>query len=205
MRIAGSLLAILVLPAVAQAEQQDRSIAPRAAPTMRPTYRPAPVNRPSIVPQVVGRPHFSTRMPITQPASPLAHAVRPIARQVRFHGRLLAVPAVVALGIPVLLDVPDLGEVSIPEDDYSGIYDLLTSDDPADQERAFALLQSMKGEGPTGSAAAQSGSQRTGPSGFRIVHPPQTASSVAPDSARDLAEPLNFDDPAPKRRARGLW
>jgi len=203
MRVAASVLAILFLPAIAQAEQQDRSIEPRAAPTMRPTYRPAPLNRPSAVPQVVGRPHFSTRMPIAQPASPLAHAVRPIARHMRFHGRPLAVPAVVALGIPVILDVPDLGEVSIPEDDYPGIYDLLTSDDPADQEKAFALLQRMKGEGPTGSAAAQSGS--TGPSGFRIVHPPQTASSVAPDSAPDLAEPLNFDDPAPKRRARRLW
>ncbi len=205
MRIAGSILAILVLPAVVQAQQQERSIEPRAAPTMHPTYRPAPINRARAVPDVVGRPHFRTSMPNAQPASPSPHAVRPIARHVRFHGRPLAVPAVVALGIPVFLDVPDLGEVSIPEDRYQEIYDLLTSDDAADQERAFALLQSMKGEGPTGSAAAQSGSQTTGPFGFRIVHPPQTASSVAPDSARDLAEPLNFDDPAPKRRARRLW
>jgi hypothetical protein len=144
-------------------------------------------------------------MPITQPASPFPHAVRPIARHVRFHRRPLAVPAVVAIGIPVLLDVPDLGEVRIPEDDYPEIYRLLTSDDAADQEKAFALLQRMKNEGPTGTAAAESGSQSTGPSGFRIVHPPQTATSVAPDRARDLEEPLSFDDSAPKRRARGLW
>lgn len=202
MRIAGSLLAILVLPVVAQAEPQDRFIAPRAAPTMHRTYGPAPINRPRVIPHVVGRPHFRT----TQPASPSPHAVRPIARHVPFHGRLLAVPAVVAIGIPVFLDVPDLGEVSIPEDDYPEIYGLLTSDDAADQEKAFALLQSMKNDGPTGSAEARDASQSTGPSGFRIVHPPVTASSAGlNDNVRDLAEPWTFDDPPSKRRARGLW
>jgi len=122
---------------------------------------------------------------------------------VRFHGRLLAIPAVVAIGIPVFLDVPDLGEVSIPEDDYPQIYDLLTSDDPADQEKAFALLQRMRNDSSTGSAEANSAVQ-SAPS-FRIVHPPVTTSSAAPDNGRDLAEPLSFDDPAPRRRARGLW
>jgi len=214
MRMVGSLMAILALPTIAQAQPQYRSEAPSAAPTLRFGHGPTPKNRPQVMPRVVGRSPIvrePTSAAVREPtstsnsrlASPPLHVERAVARHVRFHGRLLAVPAVVVIGIPVFLDVPDLGEVSIPEDRYQEIYDLLTSDDAADQERAFALLQSMKGEGPTGSAAAQSGS--TGPSGFRIVHPPQTASSVAPDSAPDLAEPLNFDDPAPKRRARRLW
>src|SRR6266478_177006 len=169
MRIAGSLLALLVVPAVPQAEPQDRFIAPpRATAKMNSIYRPARINPPRVAPRVVGQSPFRTSMPGTQLASPSPHAVRPIARNVRFHGRRLAVPAVVAIGIPVFLDVPDLGEVSIPEDDYPEIYGLLTSDDAADQEKAFALLQRMKGEGPTGSTAAENGLQSTGPSGFRI-------------------------------------
>jgi hypothetical protein len=203
MRIAGSLLALVVLPTVAQGEQQDRFVAPRA--TMHSSYRPAPITRPRTIPHVVGRPLFRTSMPQTRLTSLPPRAARPIARSVRFHGRLLAIPAVVAIGIPVFLDVPDLGEVGVPEDDYPEIYRLLTSDDAADQEKAFALLQSLKNANPIGSVEAQNASQTTSPSSFRIVHPPQTASSVAPDSARDLAEPLNFDDPAPNRRIRGLW
>jgi hypothetical protein len=208
MRMVGSLMAILALPTIAQAEPQYRSGAPGAAPTLRFGHRPTPKNRPLVMPRVVGRSPIvrePTSTSNSRLASPSLHVERAIARHVRFHGRLLAVPAVVAIGIPVFLDVPDLGEVSIPEDDYPEIYGLLTSDDAADQEKAFALLQSMKNKVPIGNAEAASASQSTGPSGFRIVHPPVTTSSVAPDSVRGLEEPLSFDDPAPKRRARGLW
>ena len=208
MRMVGSLMAILALPTIAQAEPQYRSEAPGAAPTLRFGHGPTPKNRPQVMPRVVGRSPIvrePTSTSNSRLASPSLHVERAIARHVRFHGRLLAVPAVVAIGIPVFLDVPDLGEVSIPEDDYPEIYGLLTSDDAADQEKAFALLQSIKNKVPIGSAEAASASQSTGPSGFRIVHPPVTTSSVAPDSAHGLEESLSFDDPAPRRPARGLW
>jgi hypothetical protein len=208
MRMVGSLMAILVLPTIAQAEPQYRSEAPGAAPTLRFGHRPTPKNRPQVMPRVVGRSPIvrePTSTSNSRLASPSLHVERAIARHVRFHGRLLAVPAIVAIGIPVFLDIPDLGEVSIPEDDYPEIYGLLTSDDAGDQEKAFALLQSMKNKVPIGNAEAAGASQRTGPSGFRIVHPPVTTSNVAPDSVHGLEEPLSFDDPAPKRRARGLW
>jgi hypothetical protein len=216
MRMVGSLMAILALPTIAQAQPQYRSEAPGAAPTLRFGHGPTPKNRPQVMPRVAGRSPIvreptstSVREPTSTSnrrlASPPLHVERAVARHVRFHGRLLAVPAVVVIGIPVFLDVPDLGEVSIPEDDYPEIYGLLTSDDAADQEKAFALLQSIKNKVPIGSAEAASASQSTGPSGFRIVHPPVTTSSVAPDSAHGLEEPLSFDDPAPRRPARGLW
>ncbi len=44
----------------------------------------------------------------------------------------------------------------------------------------------------------------TPPQGFKIVHPPETTSSIASDKARDLAEPFSLSDPPPKRRDR-LW
>jgi hypothetical protein len=108
-----------------------------------------------------------------------------------------AMPRVV--GRSVLLDVPGLGEVSVPEERYREIDDLLKSDDPADQEQAFAVLQR--------SAEEESAPQSTPPRVFAIIHPPpaSASSSAAPSSAPDLAEPLSFDHPAPKHRERGLW
>ena len=110
-------------------------------------------------------------------------------------GEQQAMPRVV--GWSLTLDVPGLGEVSVPEKGYQEIQDLLKSDDAADHEKAFALLQR--------SAEEESAPLATGPSEFRIVHPPATTSRLAPDdNVRDLAEPLSFDHPLPKRRARGL-
>ena len=199
MRIAGSLIAILALPTFAQAQ----SISPRAAPAMHPSNRPAPIARPHAVARVVGRPPVSgepMRMPNTGLASPPLHVERAVARHVRFHGGLLAVPVVVAIGVPVFLDVPGLGDVSVPEEDYPEIYDLLTSDDPADQEKAFSLLQRDRKAPPAVSAEAESASQGASPPKFRIVYPPASTSSAAPDdNVRDLAAPLSSDDQAPGR------
>jgi len=98
-----------------------------------------------------------------------------------------------------ILDVPGLGEVSVPEERYREIDDLLKSDDPADQEQAFAVLQR--------SAEEESAPQSTPPGVFAIIHPPpaSASSSAAPSNAPDLAEPLSFNHPPPKHRERGLW
>lgn len=69
---------------------------------------------------------------------------RRIDRHVAFRGAFLAVPAIVYYGVPVVLDVPQLGSVGIPEDLYPEIYDLLVSDDPADRDRALMLLRRHK-------------------------------------------------------------
>jgi len=75
-----------------------------------------------------------------------AVAHRPIARRVVVHGRFLAVPAIVIVGAPFVLDVPDLGSVSVPESEYAEIYDLLTSDNPDDVERGYLRLQELAGQ-----------------------------------------------------------
>jgi hypothetical protein len=88
--------------------------------------------------------------------------------------------------------------VSVPEQGYQELRDLLNSDDSADHQKAFALLQR--------SAEEESAPLDNGPTEFRIVHPPATTSRPAPDDhIGDLAEPLSFDRPLPNRRARGLW
>ena len=66
---------------------------------------------------------------------------RPNTRFVRFHGGVLALPALATLGVPVLRDVPDLGEVSVDEATYAALYPLLISDDEAERERAYVRLQ----------------------------------------------------------------
>jgi hypothetical protein len=54
-------------------------------------------------------------------------------------------------------------------------------------------------------APGNSGPTNVQPPGFKVVHPPETTSSIAGDKTPDLAEPLSLDGPPPKRRARGLW
>lgn len=66
---------------------------------------------------------------------------REVTRHVRFHGGVLALPALVTLGMPVLLDIPFIGQVSVPEETYSTLYPLLSSDDEADREQAYRQLQ----------------------------------------------------------------
>ena len=60
-------------------------------------------------------------------------------------GGFLAVPAIVIVGAPVVLDVPDLGWVYVPENEYAEIYDLLTSDNPDDVELGYRRLQELAG------------------------------------------------------------
>jgi hypothetical protein len=108
-----------------------------------------------------------------------------------------------------ILDVPGLGEVSVPEQGYREIRDLLNSDDPADHERALALLQGTQNEESDGSDDIAS--QSTGPISvlppgvFAVRHPQPPAgasSSAAASNAPDLAEPL---DHLPTKSRERLW
>ncbi|QDW38753.1 hypothetical protein FFI89_017345 [Bradyrhizobium sp. KBS0727] len=57
-------------------------------------------------------------------------------------------PALATIGIPVLLDVPEIGVVSIDEDAYAAIFPLLTSENEADRERAFVQLREQRERAP---------------------------------------------------------
>lgn len=68
---------------------------------------------------------------------------RPIARHVAVHGTAFGIPAVVAVGAPYVIDVPGLGWVYVPEDEYPELFASLTSDDPGQVEAAYERLQEL--------------------------------------------------------------
>jgi hypothetical protein len=68
---------------------------------------------------------------------------RPIARHVRIHGIDFDIPAIVVVGAPYVIDVPGLGWVYVPEDEYPELFAMLTSDDPDQVEAAYERLQQL--------------------------------------------------------------
>ena len=68
---------------------------------------------------------------------------RPIARHVRAHGIDFDIPPIVVVGAPYVIDVPGLGWVYVPEDEYPELFAMLTSDDPDQVEAAYVRLQQL--------------------------------------------------------------
>ena len=68
---------------------------------------------------------------------------RAIARHVRIHGIDFDIPAIVVVGAPYVIDVPGLGWVYVPEDEYPELFAMLTSDDPDQVEAAYERLQQL--------------------------------------------------------------
>ena len=68
---------------------------------------------------------------------------RPIARHVRTHNVYFDIPAIVVVGAPYVIDVPGLGWVYVPEDEYPELFAMLTSDDPDQVEAAYERLQEL--------------------------------------------------------------
>ena len=68
---------------------------------------------------------------------------RPIARHVRTHNVDFDIPAIVVVGAPYVIDVPGLGWVYVPEDEYPQLFAMLTSDDPDQIEAAYERLQAL--------------------------------------------------------------
>lgn len=133
----------------------------RAAPAVRyaPVYRAAPAARvyaPKVhfahpryvAPSLYRRP--SVYRPIYAPRNPVyANPVRRVPeRFVRLHGRTIGIPALAGLTAPAIIDVPDVGEMIVPQDIYTTIYPLLISEDQADQELAFTLLKERSESDP---------------------------------------------------------
>src|SRR5262249_44148037 len=51
------------------------------------------------------------------------------ARRINIVGGVLVLPVVVYYGVPVILNVPELGYVDVPEEEYARLYDKLSSSD----------------------------------------------------------------------------
>ena len=66
---------------------------------------------------------------------------RPIVRHVLVGGVSFDVPAIAIIGAPYVIEVPGLGWVYVPEEEYPSLFAMLTSDDPVQVEAAYARLQ----------------------------------------------------------------
>jgi hypothetical protein len=102
---------------------------------------------------------------------------------------VLVLPAVVYYGVPVILNVPELGYVDVPEDEYARLYDKLSSPDSALVQEAISSLRKLKELEEAEVEALQ--------------HAPER---VEPDDTQDLSEPIFFGSPSRvETRRRGLY
>jgi hypothetical protein len=123
-----------------------------------------------------------------QQARPRA-VYREPARRINIAGGVLVLPAVVYYGVPVILNVPELGYVDVPEDEYARLYDKLSSSDSALVQEAISSLRKLKELEEAEVEAAQRGPER-----------------MEPANRGDLSEPIFFDSPSrTETRRRGLY
>ena len=104
---------------------------------------------------------------------------REVARRINIAGGVLVLPVVVYYEVPVILNVPGLGYVDVPEDEYARLYEKLSSSDPEQLQEAMSLLQTMKAQEEAEVEAIRRGPERT-----------------EPTDTRDLSEPIFFDLPS---------
>jgi hypothetical protein len=111
------------------------------------------------------------------------------ARRINIAGGVLVLPVVVYYGVPVILNVPELGYVDVPEDEYARLYDKLSSSDSELVQEAMSSLRKLKELEEAEVEAAQRGPER-----------------MEPANREDLSEPIFFDAPSrTETRRRGLY
>jgi hypothetical protein len=113
---------------------------------------------------------------------------REIVRRVNVAGGVLALPVVAYYGVPVILDVPGLGYVDVPEDEYAWLFDKLSSSKPEQMQEALSSLRRLKEQEEAEVEAARRRPER-----------------AEPDDTQDLSEPIFFDAPRSEPRRRGLY
>ena len=112
------------------------------------------------------------------------------ARRINIAGGVLVLPVVVYYGVPVILNVPELGYVDVPEDEYARLYDKLSSSDSQLVQEAMSSLRKLKELEEAEVEAAQRGPERMEPAAGR----------------EDLSEPIFFDAPSrTETRRKGLY
>jgi len=117
------------------------------------------------------------------------YVYREPARRINIAGGVLVLPAVVYYGVPVILNVPELGYVDVPEDEYARLYDKLSSSDSEQVQAAMSSLRKLKELEEAEVEAWQRGPER-----------------VEPDDTQDLSEPIFFHSPSRvETPRRGLY
>jgi len=115
---------------------------------------------------------------IIQPARPRS-VVREVARRINIAGGVLVLPEVAYYGVPVILNVPDVGYVDVPEDQYAQLYKQLSSSDQEQIDSAIATLRAIKAA-ERAEVEALHNAPRLSPGGIE----------------RDLSERLSFGRPS---------
>jgi hypothetical protein len=128
-----------------------------------------------------------------QQARPRA-VYRDVARRLVIAGGILVLPKVAFYGVSVILDVPQVGYVELPEDEYASLFDKLTSSDPMQVEDAVTALRTIKA---TEDAKVEAILHR------RDETPSDSDESL--EAVRDLSEPISFGSFRIAPRRRGLY
>ena len=108
---------------------------------------------------------------------------REIIRRINIAGGVLALPKVVYYGVPVILNVPGLGFVDVPEDEYARLYETLSSSDSEQVEEAISSLGAIKALEEAEVEAHERGPERTRPGDMQ---------DLSGRISRDLSEPIFF-------------
>ena len=207
-----AVFAFLVSSNPALAEESNgtgpaRLNAPRVE-TPPPVIKPKLIRSPPAVgnvgagqdaPQPLSR---TDRPPLTAVEQQLSSAVqqvrpravyREIIRRINIAGGVLALPKVVYYGVPVILDVPRLGFVDVPEDEYARLYEKLSSSDSEQVEEAMSSLHRIKALEEAEVEAHERGSERTGPGDIQ---------DLSGRISKDLSEPIFFHSRGQPRSRR---
>ena len=112
-------------------------------------------------------------------------AHRELSRRIDIAGGVLALPKVEYSGVPVILDVPGLGFVDVPEDEYARLYEKLSSSDSGQVEEAMSSLHRIKALEEAEVEALERGPERAGPG-----------------DVQDLSEPIFFHSRGQTRSRR---
>jgi hypothetical protein len=136
---------------------------------------------------------------VEQQPSSTVQQVRPrtvyrgLARRINIAGGVLALPKVVYYGVPVILDVPGLGFVDVPEDEYARLYEKLSSSNSEQVEEAMSSLRRIKALEDAEVEALERGPERTGPGDIQ---------ELSGRTSKDLSEPVFFHSRGQPRSRR---
>jgi len=135
-----------------------------------------------------------------QQAHPRA-VYREITRRINIVGGVLALPKVVYYGVPVILDVPWLGFVDVPEDEYARLYERLSSSDSGQVEVAVSSLRKIKALQEAEVEAHERGPERTGPGDTQDLSR-HISKDLRGRISKDLSEPIFFHSTGQSRSRR---